>query len=219
MPSWHLADAEVIAAENPFTFSKPSKACVDLVQPGDFVKLIFNINEPSSHGPCGERMWVCVSRRLEDGSLEGLLDNDPQFIADLAIGMPVAFDHRHVIMAPYEDPVPDLVEKYLPRCLVANSILDGAAKVGRLLRVEPKPIVGEYPDSGWRIFAGHEPDNAHLDPKANALTQVSLGSVLRQDPRIMDLLESPVGSGFRSSANGEIFTSETPEEFRDNQRR
>ncbi|WP_241289972.1 DUF2314 domain-containing protein [Burkholderia stabilis] len=96
---WELDDAEAIAAEHPDTFHLPSRAQRDAVEADALVKLIFRISTVDEHGHTQvnvERMWVCVIERAA-GHWIGELDNQPRCTDDIAPGMRVAFDSRHVI--------------------------------------------------------------------------------------------------------------------------
>lgn len=76
--------------KNPDTFWIPSAQEKAAVEPGDFVKLMFD----SGHGV--ERMWVKVTANNGD-SLTGTLANEPFFIPGLSFGEPVSFKPKHII--------------------------------------------------------------------------------------------------------------------------
>lgn len=202
MPSWRFVDAAKIAAENPYTFERPSDAEISRLKPGDDVKLGFERIDSPPGEPTTERMWVEVSQLMSDGRFIGKLENQPAFIKDLQIGTTIEFEAAHI----YTTSLPDdpsegesLVQKYSVRCFTTMRILNDGAKVGALYREAP-----EFPgDSGWRISANDESE-AYMSDASN-LAMVSLGAVLRCDPAIVDLLDSPVGSSFELSANGETF--------------
>ncbi|GLC94055.1 hypothetical protein Tamer19_34630 [Cupriavidus sp. TA19] len=96
---WELDDGEPIAAAHPDTFWIPPREERDALVPGQQVKLIFRIlvaADDDSEEVHVERMWVIVTGR--EGSLyTGELDNQPYCTEDMAPGMPLCFEARHVI--------------------------------------------------------------------------------------------------------------------------
>lgn len=198
MPSWHLEDADPIAAENPYTFYKPSRELISRVRPGEVVKLIFCFSSADPEAPRAERMWVLVDELLSDGSFRGRLNNEPRYISDLKLDDPVNFQPCHVINTEHDDNN-NLVERYIKRCFVTKRILDDGQLVGYLYREEPD----EENDSGWRITANDESDEYMLDSKN--LAYVSLGAVLGKDDSFRNLLEAPIGTAFiRNPQTGEF---------------
>lgn len=103
MPSWSLVDADPIAADNPYTYYKPSRELIARVQPGEAVKLIFRFDSNDPGAPSAERMWVMVDECLADGGFRGRLDNEPRHIHDLKFGDPVVFAPCHVINTQLDD--------------------------------------------------------------------------------------------------------------------
>jgi hypothetical protein len=112
MPSWNLIDADPIAAENPYTFYKPSRELISRVRPGEVVKLIFRFSSDDPEAPGGERMWVVVDELLPDGDFRGR-DNEPLYIPDLKPGDSVSFEPRHIIDTEHDD-AGNLVKRYTP---------------------------------------------------------------------------------------------------------
>ena len=147
-PSWQLEDAARIAAENPYTFYKPSAEAIALLRPGESVKLIFRFESSDPKAPGAERMWVRITH-IEQNRFRGELDNDPFYIKDLEHGDPVEFEACHVIQTNVKDPRPDPTAPYQPRCFVTRRVLDGGAPAGYLYRESPD----EENDSGWRRSA------------------------------------------------------------------
>lgn len=194
--SWRLSDAQKIADEYPYTFHKPSAEAVALLKPGDEVKLIFEFKSDDPDAPGAERMWVEI-KEISGKKFQGVLDNDPAYIADLKCGDPVTFAEKHVIQLSIDDPVPSKTDKYLPRCFVTHRVLYDGAAIGYLYREEPDT----EEDSSWRIMCGDESEE-YMDSSDN-ISFVSLGAVLREDDRIVELLEAPIGSvfGFDSEAD------------------
>ena len=187
--SWWLADAQKLADEYPYTFHKPSRQAVALLRPADEVKLIFQFEGNASDAPSAERMWVDITK-IAGCRFEGVLDNDPAYIEDLQCGDPVKFEEKHIIQVSIDDPVPSKTDRYLPRCLVTHRVLYEGAQVAYLYREDPD----NDEDSGWRFMCGDE-SQEYLDDPGN-ISFVSLGAVLREDDRIVNLLDEPIGSSF-----------------------
>jgi hypothetical protein len=201
MPTWQLVDADPIAAENPYTFYKPSRDLIARVRPGETVKLIFRFDSTDSKAPSAERMWVVVEEVRSDGAFRGRLDNEPRYIADLKIGDPVEFNSCHIISTEHDDN-DNLVERYITRCFVTNRVLVDGRRVGYLYREEPD----EEEDSGWRLTANDESDEYMSN--AENLAYVSLGAVLSKDDSFRHLLDSPVGSAFVRDAKTGSFVQD-----------
>jgi hypothetical protein len=196
MPTWHLVDADPIAAEKPYTFYKPSRELIRRTVPGEVVKLIFQFTSEDPDAPNAERMWVLVDEVGPDDRFKGRLNNQPEYISDLKLDDPIEFRACHVINTEHDDH-DNLVERYIKRCFVTNRVLYEGCPVGYLYREEPD----NERDSGWRLTANDESDEYMDDPKNIAF--VSLGAVLSVDDSFRDLLESPAGSAFiRNSRTG-----------------
>ena len=187
--SWRLSDAQKLADEYRYTFHKPSCQAVALLQPSDEVKLIFQFDSDDPEAPSAERMWVEITE-ISGRRFKGILDNDPVYIDDLKCGDPVTFEEKHIIQVSIDDPVPSKTDKYLPRCFVTHRVLYEGAPVGYLYREEPDTD----DDSGWRIMCGDESQEYMAEP--DNVSFVSLGAVLREDDRILGLLDEPIGSSF-----------------------
>lgn len=194
MPSWFLDDVDEIAAENPYTFYKPSREVIRKVAPGALVKLVFRFESDDPAAPAAERMWVLVEEVTAAGSFKGRLDNKPRFIADIKIGDPVEFAACHIINTEHDDP-DNLVERHIKRCFVTKRVLDDGELVGYLYREEPD----QEDDSGWRITANDESDE-YMEDSRN-IAYVSLGVVLSQDDSFRELLDSPIGAAFIRNSN------------------
>ncbi len=189
MPSWQLEDAEPIAAENPYTFYKPSRDLISRVRPGEVVKLIFRFTSDDPVAPGAERMWVLVDEVLPDGHFRGRLNNEPRHIQDLKLDDAVFFQACHVINTEHDD-ADNLVERYIKRCFVTKRILEDGELVGYLYREEPD----EERDSGWRLTANDQSDE--YMSKSENVAYVSLGAVLSRDDSFRELLDAPSGSAF-----------------------
>lgn len=198
MPSWYLEDADPIAAENPYTFYKPSREIISLIGPGEVVKLIFRIHSDDPRAPSGERMWVMVDERLPDGSFRGRLNNSPRHIADLKLDDQIRFDACHVIDTERYDN-DNLPQRYSQRCFVSKRILDDGRRVGYCYRESPEAA----DDSGW-CFTAHDESEAYLSQSSN-VAYVAIGRVLNIDDSFLALLDNPIGSAFiRNSLTGQF---------------
>ena len=202
MATWHLVDADPIAAENPYTFYKPSRDVIGRVRPGETVKLIFRFESSDPKAPSAERMWVIVEEVRSNGTFRGRLDNEPRYITDLKIGAHIEFEPCHVINTEHDDNE-NLVDRYIKRCFVTNRVLRDGQRVGYLYREDPD----EEKDSGWRLTANDESEE-YMENSDN-LAYVSLGAVLSKDDTFRHLLESPVGAAFvRDEESGEFIREE-----------
>ena len=187
--SWWLGDAQQRAAENPYTFHKPSPEAIELLKPKDEAKLIFEFKSDDPEAPGAERMWVEITE-VTAREFKGVLDNDPAYITDLKCGDPLTFKEKHIIQVSIDDPVPSKTDKYLARCFVTQRIMRDGQRVGYLYREEPD----REEDSGWRFLCGDE-SQEYMDDSEN-ICLVSLGAVLSKDDRVLDLLNEPAGSAF-----------------------
>ncbi|MEW9899664.1 DUF2185 domain-containing protein [Chitinivorax sp. PXF-14] len=204
MPSWHLINADEIAAEHKYTFYKPSAGIIEQVVSGEVVKLIFEFESEDPNAPRAERMWVLVDEVSGQGRFKGRLNNEPKYIVDLKLDDPVEFEACHIINTEHDDD-DNIVERYIKRCFVTNRVLNEGYKVGYLYREEPD----EEKDSGWRITSNTESDE-YTDNTEN-VAYVSLGAVLSRDDSFLNLLEQPVGSAFIRNASTNEFVSLSPE--------
>ncbi len=194
--SWWLADAQKLADKFPYTFHKPSPQAISMLSVGDEAKLIFRFQSADQEAPNAERMWVEI-RAISDVGFDGILDNEPLYIHDLACGDPVQFERKHIIQLSIDDPVPSIVDEFMARCLVSDRILSDGKPVGCMYREEPD----RDDDSGWRFLAGDESGD-YLDNAGN-LHVVSLGALLREDDSVLEFLAAPAGAAFeRDAATG-----------------
>jgi hypothetical protein len=189
MQSWHLADADALAAEYKYTFYKPPPDTLQRIKVGEVVKLIFRFESEDSEAPEAERMWVLVDEIGTQGRFKGRLNNEPRHITDLKPDDPVEFLSLHII-ATEHDKEDSLVNKYSKRCFVTNHVLFEGKLSGHLYREAPD----DEKDSGWRITANDE-SVEYMENSKNC-SYVSLGAVLNKDDSFIELLESPVGSEF-----------------------
>lgn len=76
---WQLRSGEEMHQHHPDSFWLPPREKRENLQPGQAAKLIFDIESVDQDGTLqvqGERMWVVVAERVNDGYI-GLLDNEP----------------------------------------------------------------------------------------------------------------------------------------------
>jgi len=203
--TWRLDDGDAHAAAYPYTFWKPSPALIEKLKPGDFVKLIFLLEDPEPEDPNAERMWVEITERNKD-RFQGTLDNQPAYISGLEEGAPIEFEAIHIIDASIDDPIPDQTLQWQPRCIVTRGILYEGEKIGYLYREAPD----HDRDSGWRFLSGVESDE-YLDNSENVCA-VSLGAVLRCDDRMIDLLGQSAPVAYLWDANSDGFIEIEPAE-------
>ena len=195
--TWLLVDPRPTKAENPFTFFVPPDEVVAKIGPGEIVKLIF-VSDPPSRRTGAERMWVQVTAR--DGEhLHGTLDNVPIDTPNLALNDPVEFEAYHIVALDRSSKLWDGVDndsedRYMARCLVDGSVLDGSRPIGLIFREEPDVLENSpYPDSGWRIRSDQR-GRSDADIDVEEVIRVAIGVILNKDASFLDLLNSPVGS-------------------------
>lgn len=192
--TWYLEDARELAEEAPYTFYVPSPEVIDMLQPGDVVKLIFHCDNGNPDDYSAERMWVRITE-VEGDDFRGVLDSEPVNIPDLHTGDEIDFASYHIIETQLDDPVPNLANQYLAHCFVTGRVLYDEQPVGNLYRENPDESEDDLENfSGWNIVAGDE-DDEYLDDPEN-WHYVSLGSVLNIDDRFIDVLDAPFESEF-----------------------
>lgn len=96
-PDYALGDGEALNREHPHTFQIPRREEREQLQPGDLVKLLFEVPAPEPGSVTAERMWVQVTDVAADGGYVGSLDNDPQVLRGLRLGSRIEFQPQHVI--------------------------------------------------------------------------------------------------------------------------
>jgi hypothetical protein len=100
LDGWELEDGEQYHREAPDTFWIPPLDSRQMLQPGDFAKLIFGIALDDPETPeAVERMWVLIRERTPTGYM-GVLNNDPDCIGENDIfwsGAELPFEPRHII--------------------------------------------------------------------------------------------------------------------------
>ena len=95
---WMIDDGEVAHAAAPDTYWIPPLADRLSIRPGDLAKIRFYIRVAEEGGVVdhGERMWVQVMGHV-DNWYRGELDNQPGCTHEIAPGLEVWFEARHVI--------------------------------------------------------------------------------------------------------------------------
>ena len=97
---WCLEDGEEYHRRAPMTFPIPDLEVRQILQPGDFAKLIFKIAVDNDEEPeAFERMWVIVRERTSEGYF-GMLDNEPSAIqqnSEFWEGSELPFEPKHII--------------------------------------------------------------------------------------------------------------------------
>lgn len=88
-------------------------------------------------------------------------------------------------------------------CFATNRITVDGQKIGYMYREEPDAD-SDFPDSGWRFFAGDE-DEEYLDDPEN-INVFSLNTICNYDEDIIPYLNAPYGSCF--VRNGDIFVAD-----------
>ncbi len=189
--TWKLEDVSDRATDAKYTFYLPSNKALKLLSEGDAVKLVFLCDVENDKGWSAERMWVQITKIGTDG-FEGYLDNDPYYIPDIKAGDIVQFQSKHIIQMSIDDPVPNTVDQYCPRCYTTSSILYGEKKVTRLFREVPEEDEENY--SGWTLLSLEDKDD-YLDDSKN-WHYVSLGAVLNKDDQFIEFLESEYESEY-----------------------
>ena len=208
---WYLDDARELADAAPYTFYLPSAEVLQMLQPGDSVKLVFRCDVENEHGYSAERMWVEITE-IEGDEFRGRLDNEPLYIPDLAADDEISFSSYHIIDTQLDDPVPNIASQYWQRCFVTGRVLYDEQPVGCLYREDPAASDGAPEDfSGWNLIAGDEDDD-YLDEPDN-WHYVALGAVLNIDDRFIDLLEAPYDSEFEYDEDRQAFVEILEDEY------
>jgi hypothetical protein len=83
-------------------------------------------------------------------------------------------------------------------CFATNRITVDGQKIGYMYREEPDGD-SDFPDSGWRFFAGDE-DEEYTDNPDN-INIFSLNTICNYDSAIIPYLDAPYGSCFVRSGN------------------
>lgn len=81
-------------------------------------------------------------------------------------------------------------------CYATDRITVDGATVGYCYRESPDSKM----DSGWRFFAGDEPQDYVDDPSNLALYDIS--TIANYDPAVLSVLEAPIGSAYERGSSG-----------------
>lgn len=199
--SWSLVDCEEMAKAHKYTFYKPSKHITDQLEVGNLVKLNFQFESTDKEDATGERMWVIITEKT-NGKFKGTLDNHPFYLSELYYQDIIEFDHKHIIDYDLDISEPNLVDKYINRCLVNNQILYDGEMINYIYREEALEIddEGDFVDTGWRIMTGKETEEYADNP--DNFSFVTMGAVLSIDDSFIDILEAAIGSSYERNEDG-----------------
>ena len=184
-PEPKLLDAESAHRASPRTYSIPRRAVRESLKPGDYVKLLFEVDPPVGWVEV-ERMWVEVIS-LRDGGYLGRLVNEPGFVPNLNHGDDVFFRPEHVAAreAGPDDPLftdPDAV------AVVSRRVWDDGAWPARLERRSvPDPQF-----SGWFVLAGDESEAWKAD--MNNFVAITQATLFKRFGVLDSGLEGPTGT-------------------------
>ena len=83
-------------------------------------------------------------------------------------------------------------------CFATNRITVDGEKIGYMYREEPD-MDSDFPDSGWRFFAGDE--NEEYTDNPDNINVFSLNTICNYDSAIITYLNAPYGSCFERVGN------------------
>lgn len=84
-------------------------------------------------------------------------------------------------------------------CFATNRITVDGKKIGYMYRETPDDD-SDFPDSGWRFFAGDETEEYTDNP--DNINIFSLNTICNYDVEIIPYLNAPYGSAFIRDVNG-----------------
>lgn len=106
-----------------------------------------------------------------------------------------------LIQSDYFKELDEIVDKGLNQgnagCFVSNRISVDGCKIAYFYR---EKAMTQFPDSGWRFFAGDESE-AYLDDPKHAHI-FALNTVANACPKVIPFLDMPIGSAFRLAQDG-----------------
>lgn len=179
---YRLGNGELRNQQNPRTFFIPTRAEREGVKPGELVKLLFEIVDPTDDMPSAERMWVKVTQAA-GGRYIGELDNEPGALKSIGPGGRVEFRPEHIISLMDDWPL--------------GALKAFVSKRSHVQDLRPRYACRDEPlkphDSGWQVLVGDETDEELSDP-ANILVQ-QLGFVADRWPELRPMFDAgEVGS-------------------------
>ena len=83
-------------------------------------------------------------------------------------------------------------------CFATNRITVDGKRIGYMYREEPD-FESDFPDSGWRFFAGDETEEYTDNP--DNINVFSLNTICNYDSAIIPYLKAPFGTSFVPSAS------------------
>jgi hypothetical protein len=190
---WYLGNAEEEHAAHPRSFFIPSAAERATRAPGDLVKLLFFMRNPSPDGMQAERMWLEVKSRDGDWYV-GVLTNQPVGIKDLSLGDDVAFRSKHIIAI--QDPKWTAYENLLAfanRRLIDDDSLEPGYVVHDPSDMTLEPTSSGERASGWQLLIGDETEEEMEDPESLLLP--NLGWLMERYPAFGELVFSGAQDG------------------------
>jgi hypothetical protein len=98
---WHLESGVKRNREHPETFWIPDEEEKQAIEPGVFVKLMFDTTDLWGRTNWGERMWVEVVA-IKKRHIVGVLRNQPLGIPRLEFGNQLKFKRHHIIDIDWE---------------------------------------------------------------------------------------------------------------------
>ncbi len=204
-PSWSLDDPTPRIVENSYTFFVPPPEMLDLLAPGDVVKLIFR-SIPVREKWNAEKMWVEITQISGDHWV-GKLNNHPDDMPQLKAGDEVRFERKHIIdfevfprgrlTADQLAKLPKPAREFWDRCFVDKCVLHDGVKVGFIYREVPEPYSEneKFKDSGWRIRGDHR-GLTEEEYSNREVSYVALGAVLNKDDSWLHLIDEEVGCSY-----------------------
>lgn len=174
---FRLGNGELRSRQDPRTFFIPTRAEREGVKPGDLVKLLFEIVDPTGDMPSAERMWVRVSE-AKGGRYVGELDNEPRALQSIGPGSRIEFAPEHIISLLEDWPQGDL------QAVVSRR--------SHMQDLRPRYVCRDEAtrpqDSGWQVLVGDETDE-EVSQSSNVLLQ-PLGFLANRWPELRSVFDA-----------------------------